>query len=164
MQTKAVLFGVFVGAALLLGACGVTTSSGGTITQDVASPSPAPVATATVAVATDAKLGPILVDGSGRTLYLFVADTGTSSTCYGDCARNWPPLLTSGTPIAGSGVSATLLGTTTRNDGTLEVTYAGHPLYYFVGDTAAGATAGQAQNSNGGLWYVLGPDGKQIGQ
>lgn len=160
MQTKALFIAAAIGAAVAVSACGETTASG-TINQ-IGSPSPSPVTTATVAVATDPTLGQILVDGSGRTLYLFVADTGTTSTCYNACATNWPPLLTSGAPIAGTGVTAALLGTTTRTDASVEVTYAGHPLYYFVGDTRAGAITGQAQNSNGGLWYVVGPDGKQI--
>lgn len=162
MQTKAVFFGALACAVMLVTACGETTASGGAITQVTAAATP--VTAATVTVATDSKLGKILVDANGKTLYLFAADTGTTSTCYGECAKNWPPQLTAGAPIAGTGANAGLLGTTSRNDGSVEVTYGGHPLYYFVGDAGAGATTGQAQNSNGGLWYVLGPDGKQIGQ
>jgi predicted lipoprotein with Yx(FWY)xxD motif len=108
------------------------------------------------------KLGKILVDSKGLTLYLFVADTGTSSTCSGACAAAWPPLTTRGKPTAGSGVKASLLGTSKRSDGTLEVTYAGHPLYYYAGDTAAGQTTGQALSQFGAPWYVVGADGKAI--
>ncbi len=115
-----------------------------------------------IAVATNAKFGPILVDDKGMTLYLFVADTGTASTCYTQCATIWPPLLTTGTPQAGTGIQASLLGTTTRTDGKVEVTYAGHPLYYFLQDKAAGDAKGQAINGFGGLWWVLSPAGAAI--
>ena len=113
-------------------------------------------------MATDAKLGQILVDDKGLTLYLFVADTGTASTCYSSCATIWPPVLTTGAPQAGTGVNASLLGTTTRTDGKVEVTYAGHPLYYFLQDKAPGDTKGQGINGFGGLWWVLGPSGAAI--
>jgi predicted lipoprotein with Yx(FWY)xxD motif len=115
----------------------------------------------TVAVR-DSKLGKILVDGKGRTLYLFEADKGTNSTCYGACAKAWPPLTTTGKPRAGSGVSPALLGTTARTDHTTEVTYKGHPLYYFVSDTKPGDITGQGLNSFGGKWYVLNPKGDKI--
>jgi predicted lipoprotein with Yx(FWY)xxD motif len=128
--------------------------------SSAASSSPSAAATgAKVAVATDAKLGQILVDDKGMTLYLFVADTGTSSTCYSNCATFWPPLLTTGTPQAGTGANQSLLGTTTRTDGKVEVTYAGHPLYYFLNDKAPGDTKGQGVNGFGGLWWVLNPAG-----
>jgi predicted lipoprotein with Yx(FWY)xxD motif len=118
---------------------------------------------ATVAVAGNSKLGQLLVDGSGRTLYLFEADKGTSSTCYGQCAAYWPPLLTNGAPMAGTGANTSLLGTTTRTDGTVEVTYGGHPLYYVVTDHNPGDATGQGVNNFGAPWDVVGPDGKQIG-
>jgi predicted lipoprotein with Yx(FWY)xxD motif len=115
-----------------------------------------------IAVTTNAKFGQILVDDKGMTLYLFVADTGTSSTCYTTCATIWPPVLTTGAPQAGTGAQASLLGTTTRTDGKVEVTYSGHPLYYFVQDKAAGDTKGQAINGFGGLWWVMSPSGAAI--
>ena len=114
-------------------------------------------------MADNSKLGKILVDGSGRTLYVFLADKGTSSTCYGQCATYWPPLLTNGAPQAGTGVTGSLLGTTTRTDGTTEVTYGGHPLYYVVTDHNPGDATGQGVNNFGAVWNVVGPDGKQIG-
>ena len=114
-------------------------------------------------MATNSKLGQILVDGSGRTLYLFEADKGTSSTCYSGCAQYWPPLITNGAPKAGAGVTASLLGTTIRTDGTTEVTYGGHPLYYVVTDHNPGDATGQGVNNFGAPWDVVGPDGKQIG-
>ena len=117
---------------------------------------------ATIAVAANPKLGQILVDGTGRTVYLFVADQGTTSVCYTDCAAAWPPVLTHGAPQAGAGANASLLGTTTRKDGSTEVTYAGHPLYYFIADKSAGDTTGQKLNNFGGPWYVVSPSGMEI--
>jgi len=108
------------------------------------------------------RLGRILVDGKGITLYDFVKDKGTTSTCYGACAALWPPLTTKGKPVAGEGVRTSLLGTTKRKDGTLEVTYNGHPLYYFVTDRKPGQTTGQGVNQFGAPWWVLSPAGKEI--
>jgi predicted lipoprotein with Yx(FWY)xxD motif len=142
--------------AMLAAACGGSNSP-----SAAASPSPAS-APATVAVATNSKLGPILVDGAGRTLYLFAADTGSTSTCYQSCAQYWPPLLTNGAPQAGTGAAASLLATTKRTDGTTEVTYGGHPLYYVVTDHNPGDATGQAVNNFGALWFAVGPDGKQV--
>lgn len=107
-------------------------------------------------------LGRILVDSKGITLYDFVADKGKTSVCYGACAALWPPLITHGKPIAGPGVQASLLGTTRRKDGKLEVTYRGHPLYYFVTDRKPGQTTGQGVDQFGGPWWVLSPAGKEI--
>ena len=107
-------------------------------------------------------LGRILVDSKGITLYDFVKDKGTMSACYGACAALWPPLTTTGKPVAGRGVRASLLGTTKRKDGKLEVTYGGHPLYYFVTDRKPGQTTGQGVNQFGGPWWVISPAGKEI--
>ena len=114
-----------------------------------------------VAVAKSA-VGRILVDSKGITLYDFVQDKGTTSTCYGACAALWPPLLTTGKPVAGPGVKASLLGTTKRKDGKLEVTYNGRPLYYFVTDRKPGQTTGQGINQFGAPWWVISPAGKEI--
>jgi predicted lipoprotein with Yx(FWY)xxD motif len=116
---------------------------------------------ASVALASS-KLGRILVDGKGQTLYLFEADKGAASKCSGACASVWPPLITTGRPTAGSGVSAAKLGTTKRSDGTAEVTYNGHPLYTFAGDRAPGQTAGQGSDGFGAEWYVLSAAGDKI--
>jgi predicted lipoprotein with Yx(FWY)xxD motif len=107
-------------------------------------------------------LGRILVNGQGRTLYLFEKDSGGRSACYAQCATFWPPLLTSGKPIAGAGVKVSLLGTTRRSNGTRQVTYAGHPLYRFAEDTKSGQTKGEALKAFGAEWYVLSPSGKKI--
>ncbi len=109
-----------------------------------------------------AHLGRILVDSRGITLYDFVKDKGKTSVCYGACAALWPPLITHGKPVAGHGVRRRLLGTTKRKDGKLEVTYGGHPLYYFVTDRKPGQTTGQGVNQFGGPWWVLSPKGKEI--
>ena len=107
-------------------------------------------------------LGRILVDSKGITLYDFVKDKGTTSACYGACAALWPPLITHGKPVAGRGARASLLGTTKRKDGKLQVTYGGHPLYYFVTDRKPGQTTGQGLNQFGGPWWVITPAGKEI--
>ena len=106
--------------------------------------------------------GKILVDSKGITLYDFALDKKGMSACYGACAALWPPLLTTGKPIAGPGVKASLLGTTKRKDGKLEVTYNGHPLYYFVSDRKPGQTTGQAVNQFGAPWWVISTAGKEI--
>ena len=107
-------------------------------------------------------VGRILVDSKGISLYDFPPDKGTTSVCYGACAALWPPVLTHGKPVAGPGVRASLLGTTKRKDGKLEVTYNGHPLYYWVGDHKPGQTTGQGLDQFGGPWWVVSPAGKEI--
>lgn len=117
---------------------------------------------ATVNVGNSSKYSsPFLVDAKGMTLYIFLNDTSTTSTCTGTCANNWPAVLTNGAPVAGTGVDGTKLGTTTRADGTTQVTYNGHPLYYFVQDKAAGDTNGQGIKS---VWYVVSSAGDAIKQ
>jgi predicted lipoprotein with Yx(FWY)xxD motif len=103
-----------------------------------------------------------LVDGKGRALYLWEADTNGMSTCTGACAAAWPPVTVSGTAQAGSGVTQSLLGTVKRADGTEQVTYNHHPLYYFVGDTGPGMAKGQASKAFGADWYVLNAKGSKI--
>jgi predicted lipoprotein with Yx(FWY)xxD motif len=116
---------------------------------------------ATVALASS-EYGKILVDAHGKTLYDFPPDKRMSSTCYGACAALWPPLLTTGKPLAGHGVKASLLGTVRRKDGKLEVTYDRHPLYLFVSDRKAGETTGQGVEQFGAPWWVLSAAGKEI--
>jgi predicted lipoprotein with Yx(FWY)xxD motif len=108
------------------------------------------------------KLGTYLVDSKGKTLYLFEKDKTSKSKCSGDCAVAWPPLLTSGKPKAAGSAKASLLGTSKRSDGKTQVTYHGHPLYYFVQDKKAGDTKGQNVDGFGAEWYVLSPAGKKI--
>jgi predicted lipoprotein with Yx(FWY)xxD motif len=107
-------------------------------------------------------LGRILVDSHGRTLYLFAKDKKGMSSCYGVCAAYWPPLIASGKPHAVNGAKASLLGTTRRTDGRLQVTYRHHPLYRYAADSSRGQTNGQGLNQSGGLWWVLSPAGNKI--
>ena len=107
-------------------------------------------------------LGPILTDTKGRALYLFEADTGSTSTCTGGCAKVWPPLIAPGAPVAGADVNGALLTTNPRPDGAMQVTYNGHPLYYYDDDHGPGTTAGQGNNSFGAKWYLLTPAGLKI--
>jgi predicted lipoprotein with Yx(FWY)xxD motif len=107
-------------------------------------------------------LGSILTDGTGRTVYLFEKDAGTTSTCYGACAGYWPPVTTAGAPGSTGGLDATMLGTSMRSDGSRQVTYAGHPLYYFAGDRQPGSTQGEGLKNFGGGWYVLDAHGVKI--
>ena len=107
-------------------------------------------------------LGKILVDSRGRTLYLFRKDAGTKNACSGGCATAWPPLRASGKPTAGGGAKASLLGTAPRSDRKPQVTYDGHPLYEFQGDSKSGDTDGQAVTAFGAPWYVLSSSGADI--
>jgi predicted lipoprotein with Yx(FWY)xxD motif len=104
-------------------------------------------------------LGMVLVDARGRTLYLYTPDKHNKTVCYGQCAAYWPPLLTTGKPLAGAGVKAKLLGVTMRKDGSHQVTYAGHPLYFFVQDSKAGQTNGEEFQN---IWYVVSAAGKKV--
>ena len=108
------------------------------------------------------KLGTFLVGTNGRTLYLFEKDKTKKSTCSDACATAWPPLLTTGKPKAAGKAKASLLGTTKRADGKTQVTYKGHPVYYFVQDKKAGDTKGQGVDGFGAEWYVMSPSGKKI--
>jgi predicted lipoprotein with Yx(FWY)xxD motif len=107
-------------------------------------------------------LGRILVDSRGHTLYLFQKDTSGKSTCTGQCATFWPPLIASGKPLAAAGAKASLLGTTRRADGRMQVTYHHHPLYTFVKDTKKGQTNGEALSAFGARWYAVSPAGARV--
>jgi predicted lipoprotein with Yx(FWY)xxD motif len=143
--------------AVAVAACGGSTSASSTrATAAAASPSHG-----TVNVASSSQ-SQILVDSTGRTLYLFEADSGTTSNCSGACAAAWPPLLTTGKPTTAAGARSSLIGTTKRSDGTSQVTYNGHPLYRFASDTKPGDATGQGVNGFGALWYVLSAAGNPI--
>jgi len=125
--------------------------------------SPSPSGT-TVSSTSNSKLGEIIVNSSGATLYDFHKDKGSKSSCYGSCAKIWPPLTTSGgTPQAAGGTQQSLLGTSPRSDGTTQVTYGGHPLYTYVGDSKRGETSGNGLTEFGGSWHALRPNGKETG-
>jgi thioredoxin len=175
-----------LGAAVALGACGGTAASkssapataaplGSTASASLTTPakrkaSASPARRAQTARGRKAGIqisvrasqyGRILRDGADRTIYLFTHDRGTPSTCYGACAAAWPPVVTKGTPTAGSGLNALLLGATRRRDGTLQVTYAGHPLYYYVADPK-GQILCQNVEEYGGKWLVVSPYGTPV--
>jgi predicted lipoprotein with Yx(FWY)xxD motif len=106
-------------------------------------------------------LGTILVNSRGFALYDFHKDDGTRSSCYGACAEAWPPLTTDGSPIATEGAMESKLGTTRRSDGTMQVTYAGHPLYTYLGDSKPGEANGNDVDAFGAEWYALRPNGQE---
>jgi len=144
--------------ALVVAGCGGSSGSSSTAST---SSGGAKAADTTVALR-KLNVGSALVDGAGRTLYLFEADKTDKSTCNGACASLWPPDTVAAKPKAGAGVDAAKLGTTKRSDGELEVTYNGHPLYFYAPDTQPGQDAGQGLNQFGAKWYVVASSGAKI--
>ena len=141
---------------------GDTTGQGVGDVWHVVSPNGKPVGQeVTLNVATDPKLGKILVDGAGMTLYMYTKDEPDKSNCSGKCAEFWPPFITQGHPTLGDGVDASMVGTATLADGSMIVTYNHMPLYYWAKDKKPGDTTGQG---NQNVWYVVAPDGKPVGQ
>jgi predicted lipoprotein with Yx(FWY)xxD motif len=117
---------------------------------------------ATIQLKKVGKLGKILTNNSGQVLYLFEKDKHGKSSCNGQCAAGWPPALTTGKPKAGKGVSSSKLGTTKRKDGKTQVTYNGHPLYAYIGDSGPGKATGEGSKAFGAKWYVLNAKGNKI--
>jgi predicted lipoprotein with Yx(FWY)xxD motif len=152
--------------ALAAGCDGNGSGSGGSSSGGYGSGGAAPVGSGPSGVATVAtassKLGMVLVDGSGRTLYLFEKDQPNQSACSGACVAAWPVDQSSGTPKAGSGVKASLLGTIRRGDGTTQVTYNHHSLYYYSSDSQPGQQNGQGVNAFGAAWFVVAPAGAAV--
>jgi len=164
---------IAAGIALAASACSSSLSSNGSTQAPVASSaaaqpsSPAAVSSGTAAMTIGLQSvsgidGKILADGQGRALYLFTADKSSTSTCTGACAAAWPPVTASAMPMAGGGVSQSMLGTTKRADGTEQLTYNGHPLYYFSADTGSGMAKGQGLKAFGSDWYVVNAKGSKI--
>lgn len=147
--------------ALLLSSCGGTSGTadaqanggGGAVHQP---------GKATVIQTKTGSFGSYLTDSKGYSLYMFEADTATASNCNGECATYWPPVQSKGAVSVAGGASKSLLGTITRSDGTKQVTYDGHPLYYFTLDKGAGQTTGQGSNNFGALWWLMSANGKPI--
>ncbi len=127
-------------------------TGGGSSSAASTGSSGAPAASVMIQLANNSTLGQFLADGKGNTLYLFLKDTKNTSNCYDACATKWPPLISSAKPALGTGVNAALVGTTTRKDGSIQVTYNGWPLYYYAPDQKPGDTKGQGVGS---VWYVL---------
>jgi predicted lipoprotein with Yx(FWY)xxD motif len=156
-----------VGVALLAAAC----SSGGSSSSAAAPASSAPASAAaggasgsggTVITTASSAGGTVLTDGAGRAVYLWVKDTGDASVCSGACAGAWPAVPATGAVTAAGGANASELGTITRADGTKQVTYDKHPLYYFEGDSAAGMASGQGSDSFGAKWWLVTPAGSDV--
>ncbi|MDX6231475.1 MAG: hypothetical protein QOH68_426 [Nocardioidaceae bacterium] len=156
-------------ACLVLVACGGSSGSEPTrhAGTDTTSTKPAPSKDAptsptagTEIVVADSQYGPMLFSKGKQAIYLFDVETTDEPRCYDDCAEAWPPVLTAGEPVAGEAVKASLLGTTERSDGTTQVTYGGHPLYYYAHEDP-GEVECHDIFLNGGTWYVVRPDGKR---
>jgi predicted lipoprotein with Yx(FWY)xxD motif len=145
-KLKQLLIGLAVVAIVGAGAVGAATGAGSRGAVKVGSSS----------------LGRVLVDAHGKTLYMWAHDRSSQSTCYGDCATYWPPLVTRGQPVALAGAKAGLLGTSRRTDGRMQVTYAGHPLYSFVQDTKPGDVKGEGLTGFGGRWDPVSPAGTPV--
>ena len=165
LRRPLVALAALAAAAVLAAGCGSNNSGSGGMGGDGSSGTvPASGGASGVAMvsAASTSLGMILVDGSGRTLYLFEKDQPNQSACAGACAAAWPVDQSSGAPKAGSGVTASMLGTITRSDDTTQVTYNKHPLYYFQGDSGAGQHNGQGVDAFGAKWYVVTPAGGAV--
>lgn len=138
-----------------------TSAASSTTASTQASAAPAAAGTAVGTIHTEH--GTVLMAGPKHlTVYLFEADHGTTSNCSGACAQAWPPVTTTGEPSAEGAAKSADLGTTTRSDGTKQVTYHGHPLYYYVSDQSSGETTGQGVKSFGAAWYVMSPKGEKV--
>jgi predicted lipoprotein with Yx(FWY)xxD motif len=156
--------------ATVVAGCGSASST----TSSASAPTPAAAATTSSTTSTSAAASGLTIGSahahgqtyltgmSGRAIYLWEADKGSNSSCSGACAQAWPPVTTTGKPTGGSGVTASMLGTTKRSDGSEQVTYDGHPLYYFVADTSAGSTKGQGSDGFGAKWWLVAPSGSAI--
>jgi predicted lipoprotein with Yx(FWY)xxD motif len=160
-----------IGVSVLVAACGSSSSpatattgsgaAGSTATSSSATATPA--AAKGVAVSTTGGAGGTYLTGAGgRALYLWVADAKGMSSCSGACAKAWPPLITNGKPVASGSAKASQLGTIKRSDGSEQVTYDGHPLYYFEGDPKSGSTHGQGSDAFGSKWWLVSPAGAAI--
>jgi predicted lipoprotein with Yx(FWY)xxD motif len=141
-------------AALTLGTAGAATAG--------TSPGASAMKAAAVITTHSSRYGKVLFDGHQRVLYSFARDRGKRSTCYGACAKAWPPFIVSDAPRTGPGVRGALAGTTRRRDGRLQATYAGRPLYYFKGDTKPRQIKCQNVSNFGGLWLVVNPSGRAV--
>ena len=156
-RTRSRVAAVLVAAFMVTGAFALAGSIGAASASDAAA-----VTEASTLTARASRYGTILFDSRGRVLYLFARDRSRHSSCSGACAKAWPPYLTKGAPKPGRGVNAKLLGTTKRADGTLQVTYAKHPLYYFKDDKKPGQIKCQNVSNFGGLWLVVAPSGRPV--
>jgi predicted lipoprotein with Yx(FWY)xxD motif len=168
---RLIAIGAAAGALALAGCGGDDDDSDGAAAEtNVATEAAAPTTTqpaqagggAGITIKTsESQFGQVLFDGDDRAIYYFDKESGSKSECYGECAVAWPPVLTEGDPRAGSGAQAGLLGTTQRNDGTTQVTYDGHPLYYYI-DDPKGEVDCHNVNEFGGLWLAVQGNGQPV--
>ena len=152
-------------ALLAAAACSSGSSSSGSTSSSSSPSAAAPASSAassTVITTKTSSGGSFLTNSAGRAVYLFLADSTGKSACDGACASAWPPVIATGQPTATGGAQASDLGTITRSDGTKQVTYDGHPLYYFVGDTGPGTDKGQGVDGFGAKWWLVAPTGSSI--
>jgi predicted lipoprotein with Yx(FWY)xxD motif len=160
-----------VAAAATVAACSSAASS--TAAAPAASPTGSPAAASpagagasasggTVITTAKSSAGTVLTNGSGKAVYVWAKDTGDMSNCNGACAGAWPPVTTTGTATASGGAVASDIGTITRSDGTKQVTYDGHPLYYFAGDSGPGMASGQGSDAFGAKWWLVTPAGSDV--
>jgi predicted lipoprotein with Yx(FWY)xxD motif len=160
--------GVALGAAVLVAACSSGGASSSTGAAAPASPAGASSSSGgstsggTVIKTASSSAGTFLTNVSGRAMYLWVKDTGDMSNCNGACAGAWPPVTTTGSPTASGSAKASDLGTITRADGSKQVTYDGHPLYYFSGDSGPGTATGQGSDGFGANWWLVAPTGSDV--
>ncbi len=148
---------------ILLGTLAAAAVAAFALAQDQAAPAAPAAAVTGINLAESTEYGQYLVDANGMSLYLFMPDAQGASTCYDDCATNWPPALVDSAdalPTLGEGLDQSLLATVERDDGTIQLTYNGWPLYYYIGDMAAGDTNGQGLGSN---WFLVSPTGEALG-
>jgi len=158
IHTKNVMTVLAASAVLVVAACGGSSNGSGSGGSTESSSSGG----STQVETHSGPLGTYLTDSKGRTLYMFASDSPTTSSCTGQCLTYWPPLTTTGTPTANVGATDSMLGTIAMSGGDKQVTYGGHPLYYFAGDTTPGDTKGQGSSNFGAKWWVLSASGKPI--
>jgi len=155
-----------VAIALIAAGCGGSSSSSSSSSQPSKTPASSSESSSgsatTVSASESPELGMVLVDSEGFTVYAFAKDKGTTSSCYGACAEAWPPVIAAGKPVSGEGAMSSQLGTTKRKDGTVQVTYAGHPLYTFVEDRNPGEANGNGSTAFGGEWNALDESGSTV--
>jgi predicted lipoprotein with Yx(FWY)xxD motif len=151
--TRPTLISLAAVVALVVAGCGSSSSSSNTSAASSSGPE---------VIAKSTSLGKVLTDGSGRTLYLFEKDSGPKSQCSGACATNWPPFTSATKPGVSGGATGSDVTLINRSGGAMQVTYNGHPLYYYVGDKSAGDLNGQGINAFGASWFVLSPGGSKV--
>jgi predicted lipoprotein with Yx(FWY)xxD motif len=151
--------------AIVAGGCGSSKKSSSSAKSGTATPAAKTAttpATGTSISLAKVSFGKVLVGPNGHTVYLFEKDKGTTSECNGPCTKEWHPVTTTGAPQGGAGLTAAMFGTTMRKDGTTQVTYGKHPLYFYIDDKKPGTTEGEGSKAFGAEWYAVGANGKKV--